>query len=96
MRRISKKGVWPGPATRPLLSLGRGGLRLSAVACLPVALADMCGCVWSLPRVGVSCVVCICLCLSSALCLSAPMLLGVSLVPLCITKRRISAAFSEG
>jgi hypothetical protein len=27
-------GVRPGPVARPLLSLGQGGLRLSAVACL--------------------------------------------------------------
>jgi hypothetical protein len=38
--------------------------------------------VTSLPRVSVACV---CLSLASALCLSAPMLLGVSLVPLCTT-----------
>jgi hypothetical protein len=79
------QGVWPGPVARLLLSLGRGGLRLSAVACLPVALADLCGCVWGLSRVSVLCVACVCLCLASALCLSAPMLLGVSLVPLCNT-----------
>jgi hypothetical protein len=36
--------------------------------------------------VGVSCVACVCLCLTSALCLSAPMLLlSVSPVPLCHT-----------
>jgi hypothetical protein len=75
-------GVRPGPVALPLLSLGRGGLRLSTVACLPVALADLCGYVWSLPRVSVSCVACVCLCSASALRLSAPMLLGVSLVPL--------------
>jgi hypothetical protein len=49
-------------------ALGRsgasGGLRLSAVACLPVTLGDMCGCVWILPRVA-----CVCLCLASPLCL---------------------------
>jgi hypothetical protein len=61
------EGVWPGPVTRPLLSLGRGGLRLSAVTCLAVALADMCGCVWSLSRVGVSLVARVCLCLASPL-----------------------------
>jgi hypothetical protein len=73
----------PSPRGRSgLLSLSRGGLRLSAVACLPVALVDLCGCVWGLSRVSVSCVACVCLCLASALCLSAPMLLGVSLVPL--------------
>jgi hypothetical protein len=55
----------------------------SEVACWAVALADMCGCGWILSRVGVSSVACICLCLALALCLSAPMLLGVSLVPLC-------------
>jgi hypothetical protein len=62
---------------------GSGGLRLSAVACWTVALADLSGCVWGLSRVGVSCVACVCLCLASALCLSAPMLLGVSLDLLC-------------
>jgi hypothetical protein len=72
-------GCLAGRVARPLLSLGQGGLRLSAVACLPVALADMCGCAWSLSRVGLSCVACICLCLTSALCLAAPMLLGVCL-----------------
>jgi hypothetical protein len=77
------EGVWPGPVARPLLSISRGGLRLSAVACLAVALADVCGCVWSPSRAGVSCVACICLCLAFALRLSAPVLLGVSLVPLC-------------
>jgi hypothetical protein len=41
-----------------------------------------------LPRVGVSCVACVCLCLASALCLSAPMLLGVSLVLLFNTSSR--------
>jgi hypothetical protein len=40
-------------------------------------------CVWSLSRVGVSCVACVCLCLPSGLCLLASVLLGVSLVPLC-------------
>jgi hypothetical protein len=79
------QGVWPDPVAAPLLSLGRGGLRLPAVACLAVALADMFGCVWSLSRVGVSLVARVYLCLASALCLSAPMLLGVSLVPLCNT-----------
>jgi hypothetical protein len=82
---VTLLGCLAGPVARPLLSLGRGGLRLSAVACLAVALADMCGCVWSLSRVGVACVACVCLCLASALCLSRPMLLGVSLVPLCNT-----------
>jgi hypothetical protein len=38
-------GVWPGPVAQPLLSLGLGGLRLSAVACWTVTLADLCGCV---------------------------------------------------
>jgi hypothetical protein len=76
-------GGLAGPRCSPLLSLGRNGLRLCAVACLPVALADLCECVWGLSRVSVSCVACVCLCLASALCLSAPMLLGVSFVPLC-------------
>jgi hypothetical protein len=79
------KSVWPGPVARPLLSIGRGGLRLCAVACFAVVSADMCGCTWSLPRVSLSRVACVCLCLASALCLSVPMLLGVSLVPLCIS-----------
>jgi hypothetical protein len=43
--------------------------------------------------VGVSCVAFVCLCLASALCLSAPMLLGVSLVPLCNTLHTISDSF---
>jgi hypothetical protein len=81
-------GVWTGPVARPFLSLGCGGLRLSATACLPVALAGLCGCGWGLSRVSVSCVACVCLCLASALCLSAPMLPGVSLVPLCNTITR--------
>jgi hypothetical protein len=49
----------------------------------------------SLLRVGVSCVACVacvCLCLASALCLSAPMLFGVSLVPLCNTPSPLSPA----
>jgi hypothetical protein len=75
-------GCLAGPRCAASLFLCRGGLRLSAVACLPVALADLCGFAWSLPRVSVSCVACVCLCLASALCLSAPMLLGVSLVSL--------------
>jgi hypothetical protein len=55
------------------------------VACWTVALADLCGWVQALSGVGVgvSCVACVRLRLASALCLSAPMLLGVSLVPLC-------------
>jgi hypothetical protein len=55
---------------------------LTAVACWTVALADLSGCVWSLSRVVVSCVACVCLCVASAPHLSAPMLFGVSLVPL--------------
>jgi hypothetical protein len=53
-------------------------LRLSVVAFWTVALADLCGCVWSLSRMARAC-----LRFASALRLLAPMLLGVSSVPLC-------------
>jgi hypothetical protein len=78
-------GFVSGWRTFSTVSLCKLYLQRSAVACLPVALADLCGCVWGLSRVSVSCVACVCLCLASARCLSAPMLLGVSLVPLCNT-----------
>jgi hypothetical protein len=49
------------------------------------ALAELCGWVYGLFGVSVSCLARIRLRLASALLLSAPMLLGVSLVPLCNT-----------
>jgi hypothetical protein len=69
---------------------GSGGLRLSAVTCWTVAVADLSWCVWSLSRVVVSCVACVCLCSASALRLPAPMLFGVSLVPLCNSLSMVS------
>jgi hypothetical protein len=53
------------------------------VAYKTVALANLSGWVEGLSGVGVSCVARVGLHLASALRLSAPMLLGVSLVPLC-------------